>query len=78
MEWFETKWTFKDDLVQALCRGQGCLSQDQAPPSPVQCNLEPFQAGASTTFLGNPCQCLTTRIVKSLFLVSNPNLALVA
>ena len=63
-------------LVQLPCLGQKHPSPDQVAKSPTQPDLERFQGddGASTTSLGYLLQCLTTVIVKNVFLMSNLNL----
>lgn len=66
MERFEMEETSEDHLVQLLCNEQGHL-QLRAPSSLI---LNVSKDGASTTFLGNLCQCLTnlTAKKKNIFL----------
>lgn len=46
----------------------------RVPESVVQTQLELYQAGAVTTFLGSLFQCPNTLWVKQLLLISNLNL----
>jgi len=63
--------TFKGHLAQPPCSEQGHLQPDHVAQSPVQPDLRPFSRhGASTTSLGNLCQCVTTLIINNFFLLS--------
>lgn len=73
MEWFGLKVTFKDHLVQLLFHGQGLLSLDEVPQSPIQFVLE-HSHGASTNSLGNQFQCFLTPTIKNFFIIFNLNL----
>jgi len=53
-ERFRSEETFKDDLVQPPCHGQGHLSLDQIAQSPIQTGLEHFQGGDIHRFSGQP------------------------
>ena len=56
------------------CNEQGHLQLSQGAQSPSSLTLDVSRDGASTTSLGNLCQCLTTLTVKNIFLISSPNL----
>ena len=71
---FELEGTLKGHLVQLPCNEQGYLQLGQVAWNLVQLHLEISRDRASTTALGNLCQCLTTLIVKNFFLISSPNL----
>jgi len=74
IEWFGLEGTFRGHLAQPPCSEQQYLQLDQAARSPIQPGLERFRGGASTTSLGNLCQCFTTLIVKNFFLISSLSL----
>ena len=54
IEWFALEGTFKDHVVQPLCREQGPLPPAQGAPSPIQPGLEPCHGGGSHSFSGKP------------------------
>jgi len=56
--------TFKDDLAQSPCHGQGHLPLDQV--SPPNLTLNASSDGASTASLGNLVWCESTIIKKFL------------
>jgi len=70
------------DFLRSSCLiplpGQRHLSSGQVTQSSIQPDLERVQGetldGPSTTSLGQLFQCLTSLIVKKLFLISNLNL----
>ena len=57
----------KDHLIPTFSTRPGCSELHPA------C-LEPCQGGGSHSFSDNLCQCLTTLMVKNIFLISNLNL----
>jgi len=54
MEWFGSEGTFKDHLVQPPCSDQGHLPLDRIAQSPVQPDLECFQAWGICHLSGQP------------------------
>ena len=74
MELLELEGNFKGHLVQLPCNEQGHLQLHQVLRAPSSLTLSVSRNGASTTSLGNLCQCLTTLTVKNFYLISNLNL----
>ena len=74
IELFELEETLKGHLVQIPCSEQGHLQLHQVLRAPSSLTLRVSKDGASTTSLGNLCQCLTTSTVKKFFFISTLNL----
>ena len=73
-EWLEMEGTLKGHLVQLPCSEQGRLQCHQVLRAPSSLTLSVSRDRASTTSLGNLCQCLTALIVRHIFLTFNLNL----
>ena len=73
-EWLEMEGTLKGHLVHLPCTEQGRLQCHQVLRAPSSLTLSVSRDRASTSSLGNLCQCLTTLIVKNVFLTPNLNL----
>jgi len=74
VESLELEGTFKGHLVQLPCNEQGHHSHIRLPRASSSLALKVSRDGASTTSLGNLCQCITTLTVKDFFFTSNLNL----
>ena len=68
---FELEGTLKGHLVLLTCNEKGHIQIDQVLRALSSLTLDVSRGGASTTSLGNLCQCLTTLTVKNLVLISN-------
>lgn len=73
MEWFGFQRTFKGHLVQLHCNEQGDLQQDQRPQSPIQPNLECFQAWGIYNLSQQPVPVFHHPPHKNFFLSLNLN-----
>jgi len=73
MELFELEGTLKDHLIPLPAVHRDTHSSLRCS-EPVQPDLGCLQGWGTATYLGNLCQCLTTLIVKNVFLRSNLNL----
>ena len=62
IEFFELETTLTDHLLQFPFNEQGHLQLDYIAQSPIHPDLECLQDRATTTSLGNMCQCFTTLI----------------
>ena len=69
----ELERTLKAHLVQLSCDEQGHPQLHQLLRAPSSLALHVSSDGASTTPLGNLCQCLTTLTVKNIFLIPSLN-----
>jgi len=67
----ELEGTLEDHLLQLPCNEQGHLQLKQVLRALVSLILSVSRDGASTTSLGNLCQCLTMFTVKNFFFLSN-------
>ena len=74
IEWFGLGGTFTDHLNHPSCNEQGHIQLHQILRALFNIMLNISKGGASTTSLGNLCQCFTTLIVKNFFLISYLNL----
>ena len=68
IEPYELEGTLRSHLIQLPCTEQEHLQPDQVLRDPSNMILSVSRDGASTTSLGNLCQCLTTLIAKDSFL----------
>ena len=73
IESFELEGTLNDHLVQLPAVNTDTYSYIRALRAQSSLTLTIPRRGASTTFWGNLCQCLTTLIAKNLFLISSLN-----
>ena len=71
----DLKGTLRGHLVQLPCSEWGHPQLHQVLRAPSSLTLGVCRDGASTTSLGNWCQCFTTLTVKHFFLGSNLNLS---
>jgi len=70
MEWVGWEGTFRGHPVQPPAMSRDIFHQPRLLRAPSNLALSVSRVGASTTSLGNLCQCFTTLVVKKFFLIS--------
>ena len=73
-EWFGLEGTFGGHLAQLPAMSRDVFNWVRLLRAPSNLTLNVLRDGASTTSLGNLCQCFTTCIVKNFFLTPILNL----
>lgn len=76
IEWFEMERTLRGHLAQLPYSEQGAPLAPSGAQSPYSLGLSVSSDGAGTTSLCSVFQCLTSLILKNLFLISYPKPAL--